>query len=455
MGRLDNQTRVFVVLLLVVSLQAGVQAGADPWFRLVGVRVTLVFTAIALYYAFARGARTVRTSLAGALGLVALSLGLAVYASRALIGGATGVGSYIGILATLAGAGLIVLAFWTLLQGRCRRVRLLALPIGFVIVQWVIVPSINTGIVTNAPRADVAAASTIGLAGARDVSFRSSDRVSLRGWYVPGRNGAAVIVLHGSHGDRSDTTRHLALLSRLGYAVLAYDARGHGASSGITNALGWNSDPDLRRAVGFLRRQAGVDPGRIAALGLSMGAEEALRAAADGVPLRAIIADGAGASTLGDSQITEHGPTAPIAYSTTWLAMRATELITGEQEPPPLQNTVGRIHVPVLLIASRRAGEFETDRVYQTRIGGRATLWHVADADHTGALKRYPAAYQAHVGTFLATATAPRSNRRPGSIRGFSRGPDAAPAGSVVRGISIRSYPDARAAIAGKPGTRR
>ena len=81
----------------------------------------------------------------------------------------------------------------------------------------------------------------------------------------------------------------------------------------------------------------------------------------------------------------------PIASLTTWLALRATELITGEQEPPPLQSTVGRIGVPVLLIASRRAGELETNRVYQTRISGSATLWQTADADHTKARQRHPA----------------------------------------------------------------
>ena len=319
--RLDSQTRFFLLLLAFVALRAGLETARDPWSPLLGLPVTLALAAVALV-AFARGGRTARTALAGLLGLAALSSGLAVFAPRALVGGDAGVGGYTGIPATLAGAGLIVLAFWMALRGRSRRVKLLALPVGFVIVQWLVVPAINAGIVTNGPRSRVAAASTIGFAGARDVSFRASDGVGLRGWYVPGGNGAAVILLHGSHGDRSDTKRHLDLLSRLGYAVLAYDARGHGESGGTTNALGWNSDPDLRGAVAFLRRQGGVDPGRIAAVGISMGGEEALRAASDGVPLRAVVADGAGASTLGDSRITEHGPAAPIAYSTTWLAMR-------------------------------------------------------------------------------------------------------------------------------------
>jgi hypothetical protein len=69
--------------------------------------------------------------------------------------------------------------------------------------------------------------------------------------------------------------------------------------------------------------------------------------------------------------------------------------------------TVGGIRVPVLLIASRRAGELKTDRVYQARISGHATLWHIPDAERTKGLQRHPAEYQAHLGTFLAAATRP------------------------------------------------
>jgi pimeloyl-ACP methyl ester carboxylesterase len=113
-----------------------------------------------------------------------------------------------------------------------------------------------------------------------------------------------VILLHGSHGTRSDTLGHLRMLIGAGYGVLAFDARGHGQSAGQTNALGWTGARDIAGAVRFLDRQSGVDPRRIAALGLSMGAEEALRAAATGAPLSAVIADGASASTL------EHPPSA-------------------------------------------------------------------------------------------------------------------------------------------------
>ena len=62
-----------------------------------------------------------------------------------------------------------------------------------------------------------------------------------------------------------------------------------------------------------------------------MGAEDALRAAGDGVPLRGVIADGAGASTLGDMRETTSGPLAPVTLSATWLAFRAAALISGDE----------------------------------------------------------------------------------------------------------------------------
>ena len=109
----------------------------------------------------------------------------------------------------------------------------------FVIAQWLVVPAINAGLATNAPRPPIAGAQSLGVPGARDVSFTARDGVRLAGWYVPGRSKAAVIVLHGSHDTRIDALAHVRMLSAAGYGVLAYDARGHGASAGQTNALGW------------------------------------------------------------------------------------------------------------------------------------------------------------------------------------------------------------------------
>jgi uncharacterized protein len=282
-----------------------------------------------------------------------------------------------------------------------------AIPACFVIAQWLIAPAINAGIATHAPRPSIASASALGLPGSRDVTFPARDGTHLSGWYVPRRNGAAVILLHGSHGTRTDTLAQLRMLAADGYGLLAFDARGHGLSSGETNALGWRGADDIAGAVSFLDHQPGVDAHRIAALGLSMGAEEALRAAAGGIPLRAIVADGAGASTLGDQQIVPHG-LGPIYNSETWLTMRAIGLVSGESEPAPLKTIIGHIRVPVLLIASNASNERAIDNAYRQQIPAHATLWYIPDASHTNGLATHPQAYAARVGAFLKAALAQR-----------------------------------------------
>jgi dienelactone hydrolase len=154
-------------------------------------------------------------------------------------------------------------------------------------------------------------------------------------------------------------------------------------------------------AFDFVRRQPGVNPARIATLGLSMGGEEALRAAGDGTPLAAVVADGAGASTTGDQRLTDSGL---VPQSVSWLTTRAVEIFSGDSEPQPLASIVRRIRVPVLLIASNAKNERTTDETFRSRIGSRATLWYVPDAAHTEAIARHPALYRERVTSFLDSA---------------------------------------------------
>jgi pimeloyl-ACP methyl ester carboxylesterase len=338
--------------------------------------------------------------LLGVLGLVAATVGLGVNLPNIVVGDAGAV-DYPGALAGVAGVGLVGVAFWTAVRGRRRRVKLLIVPAVLVLLQWWAVPVMNAALVTNAERPVSPDASGLGLDGAHDVTFPARDGVRLAGWYVPGSNGAAVIVMHGSHGSRADTLAHVRMLARAGYAVLTFDARGHGESDGRTNALGWTATDDVAGAVSFVRSQPGADPQRVAALGLSMGGEEALRAASDGVGLSAVVADGAGASTTDDNSLQSPGA---IPRSVSWATMRAVELFGGGPEPAPLRRVVDQVRSPALLIASNREGELEMDTAFAEAIGDGATLWHVSDAGHTKALDRHPRLYAERVLTFLEAA---------------------------------------------------
>jgi dienelactone hydrolase len=352
---------------------------------------------------FVAGGNARRIVIAGGTGLGALVMCLAVDGPDAAMNGIgrTGV---TGLASGVAGVVLLGVAFRLAFAGRRRRFQLLAIPVVLVMLQWVAVPAFNVGVITNAPRAAVRPASSLGYAGARDVSFPASDGVPLAAWFIPGSSGAVVIVMHGSHGTRADELPYVRLLADAGYGVLAIDARGHGESGGRTNALGWLGDRDVAGAVGFLRRQPGVDPARIAGLGLSMGAEELLRATANGVPLAAVVADGAGAATAGDARTQPNGVTAPIADSVGWLTDRGVELLSGAGAPAPLKDIVQRVSSPVMLIASNAPDERWIDERFRRLIGASASVWYVPDAGHTQAFDVHRTAYRARVLGFLGRA---------------------------------------------------
>ncbi len=400
---------VFGAALVVLALHLAVLAiegqnlfdrAANPLISLTGIVLLPGVFAFFLW----RG-RIVRTALSAALALCALFVGIGVYVPHLVVAQANA-SDYTGTLFLVAGVALLGLALWLGLHGHRRLVQVLAIPLlFFVVFQWVMVPAFQAAYGTNTPRPADPPASTLGIPGARDVIFPASDGVRLVGWYVPGKNGAAVILLHGSHVSRASTLPHLRMLAQVGYAALAYDARGHGQSDGQTSTLGWTEDDDIAGAVAWLTHQPGVNPARIAALGLSMGAMDALRAAADSIPLRAVIADGVGAGTFGDLAILDgQGFMAPVALSGDWLSMRATELLSGTREPPALVSIVGKIRVPVLLIASNKPGELTNDQAYRERIGANAALWYVPDAGHVAALQTHPHDYTARVSAFLQAA---------------------------------------------------
>ncbi len=216
------------------------------------------------------GGRAARINAAAIAGAVAVALGLGLV-PRALLAESVGAG-IVAAAAILGGLLLLGAACRDALGGRHWWTKLLGVPVALVLIQWVFVPAVNVGLVTNAPHEHSPNAEALGLPGAREVSFPARDGVLLRGWFVVGESRATVIVLHGSHGNRSDVLDHVRMLNAHGYSVLAYDARGHGDSAGRTNALGWDGNDDLAGAIAFLRRQSNVDPRRVAALGLSMGA---------------------------------------------------------------------------------------------------------------------------------------------------------------------------------------
>jgi uncharacterized protein len=124
----------------------------------------------------------------------------------------------------------------------------------------------------------------------RQVALTTSDGLTLQAFYVPSRNGAAVILLHGYRSCHAEMFPLARILVREGYGVILPDLRGHGWSEGSLVSFGKSEVLDADAAFHFLLSQPETDPGRIAIAGNSLGASTAILYAARNPAVRAVAA---------------------------------------------------------------------------------------------------------------------------------------------------------------------
>jgi len=122
-----------------------------------------------------------------------------------------------------------------------------------------------------------------------DVLVQSADGNSLYGWYIPSRNGAAVVLQHGYKSDRSELLEEAEMLARHGYGVLLSSVRAHDLNSGELISFGLHEMPDLDAWFNFLAQQDDINPQRIGLLGNSMGGTIAVQYAAGHEQVRALV----------------------------------------------------------------------------------------------------------------------------------------------------------------------
>jgi pimeloyl-ACP methyl ester carboxylesterase len=245
----------------------------------------------------------------------------------------------------------------------------------------------------------------------RDVVFPADDGVLLSGWYVPARNDAAIVLLHGAGSTRSDVLEHAVVLARHGYGVLLYDARGHGLSQGRAMDFGWYGDADVAGAVAYLLEVAGVDPHRIATIGMSMGGEEAIGAAASIPELSAVVAEGATNRVAGDKAwlSDEFGWRGAISEGIETATYWFTNLLTDADPPITLRQAVAdAAPTPVLLIAGGDVAD-EPHAADYIRQGSPTSVevWVASDTAHTQGLRVHPDEWERRVITFLDRALVP------------------------------------------------
>jgi hypothetical protein len=231
-----------------------------------------------------------------------------------------------------------------------------------------------------------------------DVSLTTRDGLELAGWYVPSTNGAAVIAFPGRRGP----VPHARMLVRRGYGVLLLDMRGNGESEGASNAFGWGSGQDLDAALGYLTARPEVRPGAIGGLGLSVGGEQLLEAAARDARLAAVVSEGAGYRTLREFRL-QDGVAAALTSPQAAILFGALRVLSPEPYPEPLDRLVARISPrPILLVEAGRPQGGETlNPLYLERAGEPKEHWLIPEASHTGGLEARPAEYERRVVGFF------------------------------------------------------
>lgn len=249
-------------------------------------------------------------------------------------------------------------------------------------------------------------------AGFENITLITDDDVTLSAWTIPPANGAAILLLHGAGGSREDLRPFAEMLARRGYGVLALDLRGHGASGGSTNRLGWQGTSDVGAAMAYLQSQPDVQ--RIGGLGPSMGAEVLLGAASAYPALTAVVADGATRRSM-DELLALPSERPLFRNFTARVMYAAVRILSGDDPPPPLLDSMIAAKSTVFLLIAGGAEALEVDfnTLFAQTLGDRATLWVVPGAPHTGAFERNREAYAAAVLAFFDEALIGESATEP------------------------------------------
>ena len=356
---------------------------SGPDTSLLGV-AAIVAVPLGALWAQPRVTRPTRAVLGITVGLVFAAFGIASHGLHTVLQGpgwydVTGLGAIAGGLLLMAG-GVAALFAPGRRDRRHRVAHAAAWLVGAVALFVLVVLPLGVSLmITHAPRNAVAAL---------DIPHENVRVDGLAAWYVPPRNGTAVVLIHGSTGNRARVADRARLLARHGYGVLAIDLPGNGESDGYSNGLGDNAQPAVTKALDYLERRPEVR--RIAGFGVSLGGEVLLEAAARDDRLQAVISDGSARPEDAGMQLT------------TSIVRVMVRGMSGMRPAPALVDHMPSS--PTLLIASGAPEEIPVNRRY-AESAADAQLWEIPEAGHTGGLRARPAEYERRVIDFLDYAS--------------------------------------------------
>jgi alpha-beta hydrolase superfamily lysophospholipase len=222
-------------------------------------------------------------------------------------------------------------------------------------------------------------------AGWTAVTITASDSTPLACAYLipsgtaPAGGWPAVILFHGLGESHKDMEPIGTAMAQFGFAGLACDARGTGASGGKFGLDGPADVQDARDLFNWLAARTDVSDTQIGAFGLSLGGGEVWNAAVAGVPFKAIVPAITWtnlASALNPDGVPKTGlvgilsQAVPLANWDPALAQTAQTLLQGDVTPAVTSSEAARsphshlhaLTVPTLLLQGRHDFLFDMDQ---------------------------------------------------------------------------------------------
>ncbi|MEP7345002.1 MAG: alpha/beta fold hydrolase [Gemmatimonadaceae bacterium] len=240
----------------------------------------------------------------------------------------------------------------------------------------------------------------------RDISFIARDGAPIRGWYIPSRNRAALVMCQGSSSDRSALLSEARALSAVGFGVLLFDWPGTGESGGKIR-FGAPERAALQSALDYLVRQTDVDSARVGAFGFSMGGFTVAQVAAIDTRIRSVVLVG----TPDDARVQTRREYAKLGVLAVWggiLALHVMRMPLDEMRP---SDVVASIAPRPLLIVTG-----STDIVVPSDLSRHIfdaakdpkEFWLIEGAGH-GTYAAIDSSYYHHISQFFVRTLGPDS----------------------------------------------
>jgi uncharacterized protein len=202
----------------------------------------------------------------------------------------------------------------------------------------------------------------------QDFQMKTDDGLTLRGWMFrpAGPARALIVYLHGKGTNRSTGGTFAERYVPKGYAVLAYDSRGHGESDGTFITYGTREGPDLRRALD----KAGFP--YVILVGESLGAGVALEEAPDDPRVAGVVA----VAPFADLEVRIRETAGRFEPTDAMkLAEQQAQFKIADISP---RKAAARIHVPVLVIhgtADTATPPHHSQEIFDALPGPRKLVW--------------------------------------------------------------------------------